>query len=349
MSEKLSDFDNLTPDLVIEAVETVLDLELTNYTQPMPSYINRVYELKDLDDQYYIVKFYRPGRWSQEALLEEHAFMLDCAVDDIPLAAPLPMTGLVDNAADAPTLGRIEGFPFAVFNRKGGRLWEAGDPDSWLRMGRLLGRMHNAGAARTTRHRPVLSADASFAADIEELKSSDWVHPEVKTEVFTTIDRLQAAVDAVFSEYAPAGGSTGSDSVFIRVHGDFHSGNILERPDEGLMLMDFDDMAMSLPVQDLWLLLPDYAPESGAELSAMVEGYREFRAFNTETLMLIESLRAMRMVYFLCWCGRQKNDFRFQHNFPDWGCRAFWHKEVQDLEAQHDHIKRASEEQRLIY
>ena len=147
----------------------------------------------------------------------------------------------------------------------------------------------------------------------------------------------------MFDEYSPPADS------FIRVHGDFHSGNILERPGEGLMLMDFDDMAMSLPVQDLWLLLPDHAPDSGRELTAIIEGYREFRAFNTETLMLIEPLRAMRMVYFLCWCGRQKNDYRFQHSFPDWGSRAFWYKEVQDLENQYDQIKRAIEEQKMIY
>ncbi len=348
METKLADFDNLTPDLVMEAVEAALDIELTNYTQPMPSYINRVYELKSDDDKYYIVKFYRPGRWSRAALLEEHRFMLDCAEDDIPLAAPLPMTGLVEEPAEAPTLGSIEGFPFAVFERKGGRLWEAEDFDSWLRIGRLLGRLHNTGARRQAKHRPVISSKNSFDNDIEELAASDWIHPDVKDEMDSVLNRLRSTVETMFEEFGNCYENSFSDCL-IRVHGDFHSGNILERPGEGLMLMDFDDMAMSLPVQDIWLLLPDHAPESGKELSAIIEGYREFRSFNTRSLMLIEPLRAMRMVYFLCWCGRQKNDFRFQHSFPDWGGKAFWQKEVQDLEAQYDQIKRAVEEQKIIY
>jgi Ser/Thr protein kinase RdoA (MazF antagonist) len=346
MDKKLADFDNLTPDLVMEAVESVLDIELTNYTQPMPSYINRVYELKSYDDKYYIVKFYRPGRWSHDALLEEHRFMLDCSASDIPLAAPLPMTGLIDDSDSpdsAPTLGSLEGFPFAVFKRKGGRLWEAENIDSWHRIGRLLGRMHNTGAERKAFHRPVLSASGSFAEDLEILSSCDWVHPDVKDEFSAVLEKLRVLVTSMFDQYG------GREIDFIRVHGDFHSGNILDRPGEGLMLMDFDDMAMSLPVQDLWLLLPDHAPESGKELTAILEGYREFRSFDTESLMLIEPLRAMRMVYFLCWCGRQKNDFRFKHSFPDWGSKAFWQKEVQDLENQHDQIKRAIEEQKVLF
>jgi len=341
MENTVSDFDKLTPDLVIEAVESALDIDLTNYTQPMPSYINRVYELKAEDEQYYIAKFYRPGRWTHSALLEEHRFVLDCDADDIPVASPLPLRGLVDSD-DAPTLGMIEGIPFAVFPRKGGRLWEAESYDYWLRIGRLLGRLHNTGAKRESKHRITLSSDQSFLTDIQSLMSSDWIHPDLKEEVGFNVGRLEKLVCSLFDEYGS------NKDQYIRVHGDFHSGNILDRPGEGLYLMDFDDMAVSLPIQDLWLLLPDYAPESGAEAAAIIEGYREFRAFNTETLMLVEPLRAMRMIYFLCWCGKQKNDFRFQHSFPDWGGKAFWQKEIQDLSNQHDQIRRAVEEQILL-
>ena len=341
MESTVSDFDNLTPDLVIEAVEASIDIDLTNYTQPMPSYINRVYELKTEDDEFYIAKFYRPGRWSHSALLEEHRFILDCDADDIPVAAPLPLCGLVESG-DAPTLGKVEGIPFAVFPRKGGRLWEAENFDYWMRIGRLLGRLHNTGASRKAEHRIRLSADHSFLTDIDVLMSADWIHPDLKGEMGETIKKLEYLVCSLFEEYG------GDDTDLIRVHGDFHSGNILDRPGDGLYLMDFDDMAMSLPVQDLWLLLPDYAPESGLEAGAVIEGYREFRAFNTETLMLVEPLRAMRMIYFLCWCGKQKNDFRFQHSFPDWGGKAFWQKEIQDLSNQHDQIRRAIEDQKIL-
>jgi Ser/Thr protein kinase RdoA (MazF antagonist) len=105
--------------------------------------------------------------------------------------------------------------------------------------------------------------------------------------------------------------------------------------------MDFDDMATALPLQDIWLLLPDYAPDCKKETAAILEGYREFRSFDSDTLILIEPLRAMRMVYFLCWCGRQKEDFRFQHSFPDWGGKAFWQRETEDLSNQYDQILRA--------
>ena len=334
-------FDLLTPDLVIDAVEAAVDLDLTAYTQPMPSYINRVYELKTEEDQYLIAKFYRPGRWSSAALLEEHRFILDCAEDDIPVAAPMRLSGLAPGD-DAPTLGSVEGIPFAVFPRKGGRLWEAADFEYWIRIGRLLGRLHNTGARRCASHRIELSAAGSFRSDIETLLASDWIYADLKDDVALQVERLDSLVCSVFDDWG------GSDSELIRVHGDFHSGNILDRPGEGLYLMDFDDMAMSLPVQDLWLLLPDYAPESGPEAAAIIEGYREFRTFDTDTLMLIEPLRAMRMIYFLCWCGRQKNDYRFRHHFPDWGGKAFWQKEIQDLAAQHDQIKRALEEQKII-
>ncbi len=338
-----SEFENLSPDLVIDAVEAGLDIDLTGYTQPMPSYINRVFELKDDEGNYYIVKFYRPGRWSDKAILEEHRFILDCEASDIPVAAPLKLTGLVDDGdeSSAPTLGRIEGMPFAVFPRKGGRLWESSDEEAWGRVGSLLARIHNVGSERQAKNRITLTASEGFAADVDKLLGSDWVPQELYADLEASVTRLQESVDNLFSEY-------GNDEL-IRVHGDFHSGNLLERPGEGLMVIDFDDMSMSLPVQDLWLLLPDHAPDSGKEIALILEGYREFRSFNTETLMLIEPLRAMRMIYFLCWCGSQRHDYKFQQHFPDWGSRAFWQKEIEDLNTQHDQIKRAVQEQNVIF
>jgi Ser/Thr protein kinase RdoA (MazF antagonist) len=120
----------------------------------------------------------------------------------------------------------------------------------------------------------------------------------------------------------------------IRVHGDCHRGNILDRLEQGLLLIDFDDMAMGPPVQDLWLLLPDRAAQSIREIELFIEGYQLFRTFDRASLRCIEPLRAMRMIYFLAWCSRQVDDFQFRRNFPDWGSDAFWQKEINDLREQ---------------
>jgi Ser/Thr protein kinase RdoA (MazF antagonist) len=120
----------------------------------------------------------------------------------------------------------------------------------------------------------------------------------------------------------------------IRIHGDCHRGNILDRLEEGLLLIDFDDMAMGPPVQDLWLLLPDRAAASAREINLFLDGYERFRKFDRSSLRCIEALRAMRMIYFLAWCGRQVDDFQFKRNFPDWGGASFWQREINDLREQ---------------
>jgi Ser/Thr protein kinase RdoA (MazF antagonist) len=120
----------------------------------------------------------------------------------------------------------------------------------------------------------------------------------------------------------------------IRIHGDCHRGNILDRLEQGLLLIDFDDMAMGPPVQDLWLLLPDRATKSSHEIGLFLSGYERFRKFDRAGLRCIEPLRAMRMIYFLSWCSRQVGDFQFKRNFPDWGNDTFWQREINDLREQ---------------
>jgi Ser/Thr protein kinase RdoA (MazF antagonist) len=129
------------------------------------------------------------------------------------------------------------------------------------------------------------------------------------------------------------------DIELIRLHGDCHRGNLLHRPGEGIMVIDFDDMMMGPPVHDLWLLLPEYADKCTKEIGLILEGYETFRDFDRKTLKLIEPLRAMRIIYFLAWCSRQKNDYKFKNNFPEWGSDGFWQQEINDLNRQMQRIK----------
>ncbi len=323
MNEKaIPDFQDLTPDRIIHAVESHSELKLTGLTSPLPSYINRVYELQTEEGERYVVKFYRPGRWTPEALAEEHDFMEDCYDMDIPVAVP-------EILKSNDTLGCTEeGIYFALFPKMGGRLWEfRGDEEQWFRLGQLLGRMHTAGAREKAVHRPVLSPDGTFLRDSHEILEKGWVTSSYRKD----FEKITTGIHDLITPLL-------KDEPLLRIHGDFHCGNILDRMEEGLMLIDFDDMATGPAAQDIWLLLPGSAAECRREFFMFLDGYQEFRFIFPDVIRQIEPLRAMRMVYYMAWCGRQKDDYRFRHNFPDWGSDSFWEREIRDLRNQMQEI-----------
>ena len=309
-------FGGLIPEVIIGAVESALGRPFTGLAMPLPSYINRVYELQARDGERIIAKFYRPGRWTPDALADEQRFVADCARAEIPVVPPLDLPG-------RGTLHEADGYRFSLFPKRGGRALELNALSDYLRIGRLLGRLHVVGARDTADHRVVLHPDHSLADDIDYLIDGEWVDEDLEPEFEDIADAL---LDAVAERF--------DGTEFIRVHGDCHVGNILDRPGEGLMLIDFDDMAMGPPGQDLWLLLPDRASRCPRELEALLRGYQEFREFDRSSLRLIEPLRAMRMIYFLAWQARQSDDYRFQTAHPDWGSRSFWRQEIADLREQ---------------
>jgi len=313
-----SDFESLTPHSLISAVEEQSGISLLPVANPLPSYINRVYELKSDDDERFVAKFYRPGRWSLDAIREEHDFMEDCGEMDIPLALP-------EFLLNDETIGMTEdGIYFALFPYKSGRLWEfREDEDQWYRLGQLLGRMHSAGGRVPAPHRPRIHPDAAFIKDCQEILENNWIPPGLSTGFETVSRDLNDLISPLFNDVEE-----------LRIHGDFHSGNILDRMDEGLMIIDFDDMAMGPAVQDFWLLLPGHASDCRREFFMLLDGYQEFRALSPSSMSLIEPLRAMRMVYFLAWCGRQRDDFSFKKQFPHWGSDSFWENEIRDLSNQ---------------
>jgi Ser/Thr protein kinase RdoA (MazF antagonist) len=316
-------FDNLTPDIMIDAVERALDCPMRGLAAPLPSYINRVYEFETAEKQRVVAKFYRPDRWKLEAIEAEHRFVADCAADDIPVISPL----LLPNGK---TLAETDdGIIFTVFPKRFGREVEINDDDAWRLIGRMVARMHLAGARAEAPERMLLDPRSTTTNQIKHLLEGSYVSNMYYDDFERITSEMLELIDPLFE-----------DIEYIRIHADLHRANILERPDEGLMIIDFDDMMEGPPVQDLWLLLPEHLYKSRRELDLVLDGYTQLRDFEFETTRLIEPLRAMRIIYFLSWCSTQINDFKFQHNFPDWGNDAFWRREVIDLEHQLQLIKK---------
>lgn len=319
---EFGNFETLTPEVIFSAAETAFACRFSGVLMSLPSYINRVYEMESADRQRYIFKFYRPGRWSRPALLEEHLFTFEAHEAEIPVVPPLRLS-------NGSTLGTAEdGTFFAAFPKRRG--W-ALDPDSegpvWRRMGALIARLHTVGAARPARHRIKLDPSGNTLSEIAHLLSSGVASDRVLPQLASVLKRLLR----LLAERFDGGGA-------IRLHGDCHKGNILERPDEGLMLIDFDDMLTGPPVQDLWLMLPGPAESCPDELAELLAGYESLRDFDRGSLRQMELLRAMRMIYFLDWCAKQRGDWNFRQRWPDWGGDNFWHAEINALEEQYQTI-----------
>ncbi len=319
-------FDLLTPHAILAAIESAYGLRLDGMLSVYPSYVNRVFGLTTADGEAYVAKFYRPGRWSEESILEEHAFVRDCAEEELAVAEPLAGSdGATLHAVSAEEGDVRERFFFALYPRKGGRSFDAESDPDWVRLGALLGRIHAVGVRSPAPHRLRCSPQASTARFLEELTRASVVHPKCAREFFAVAEEGLAAISPLF-EGVPE----------QRIHGDCHRGNILDRPGDGLLVIDFDDMMSGPAVQDLWLLLPDRAAASRRELELILAGYEEFRPFDRATLRLIEPLRLMRMVYYLAWSARQRDDRRFREGNPGWGTEAFWIREIGDLRDQLD-------------
>ena len=323
MSDALSEFSTLTPDLVLEMIERALGVRVSNLCRSLTSYINRVYEVQLDDGTWVVAKFYRPGRWSPAALQDEQDFVTELAAAEIPVVPPLA-------GPRGATLHAHDGLYFAVFPKRGGRPCDEFSPEQWISFGRLMGRVHNVGADRAPRDRIRIDPRRSTAGHLDEILRVEFPHPGLRRQ-------FEQAVRELIDEIAPL--FDGRES--IRIHGDAHAANLLNRPGEGFLLIDFDDMAVGPPVQDLWMMLPGHAGHVRAEIEMLLEGYEEFREFDRSSLRLIEPLRAIRFVHFTAWCARQRADGGFARLAPDWGSAAYWRQELQDLERQRQEIRDA--------
>jgi len=308
----------------VAGVERAAGLVLDGTLNPYPSYVNRVYGLRGEDGTALVAKFYRPGRWSREAILDEHRFLADCAEAELPVAAPLAGpdgSSLHELALAGGEAGQL--FRFALFPKMGGRNFDAESDEDWFRLGSVVGRLHAAGRRRTAPARALLEPVGLTAGFVAELLADGQVHPKYRGDFESICSRILGLIAPRFD---------GLET--LRIHGDCHRGNILDRPGAGLLVIDFDDMMNGPAVQDLWLLLPGYAADCARELAMLLDGYEQFSPFDRSTLALIEPLRFMRLIYFLAWRARQRGDHWFAASFPDWGNEAFWIKEVEDLRVQ---------------
>ncbi|TWI68149.1 Ser/Thr protein kinase RdoA (MazF antagonist) [Desulfobotulus alkaliphilus] len=313
-------FSDLTPEHILRAAEHATGLGFTGLVAPLPSYINRVYELQDMDGRRHIIKFYRPARWSKAALEDEHRFLLDCAAAELPVVAPATLR-------KGGTLEETGPIFFALFQKRAGRELDITHDRDWEQLGRLIARLHNVAAADKAAHRLYLHPDKTLARDGEELLRG-CIPAAMREDFQSLIEQLKDISRPLFEK-----------ETLIRLHGDLHRKNILHRPGEGLLLIDFDDMMTGPAMQDLWLLLPDRLEKCRREAGLLMEGYRTFRDLAHSSTELTEPLRAMRQIYFLAWCHRQKNDTRFSATFPDWGSESFWRQELKDLKSQIERIQ----------
>ncbi len=316
----VADFSALTPDTVLNAVEEVLGERCSNLCRPLNSYINRVYEIGLASGETVIAKFYRPGRWSRDALQDELDFLQELAAAEVPVVPPIAGRG-------GTVLHALGPIWFTLFPKKGGRALDEPDAAIWSQLGRLIGRMHQVGAQRMPRDRIYMDPLDSTTDQVEYILDSGLVSPEHEAQYEDICFDLIDLTAPLFE-----------DVPILRIHADCHAGNILYRPGEGFHLLDFDDLSVGPAVQDLWLILPDRLPQARRELDWLLNGYQLFYDFPMETLTLIEPLRAMRFIHYTAWCVRQKADGGFSRLAPDWGSSAFWQQEIIDLDRQRAEI-----------
>jgi len=309
-------YANLTPDCVLDALESVGQLG-DGRLLALNSYENRVYQIGLEDGASVVAKFYRPARWSDAQIDEEHAFALELAAREIPVVAPL--------AHDGRTLFEHAGFRFAVYPRRGGRTPELDDPAVLEWIGRFLGRIHAVGAIQPFRARPALDPQSFGRVPRDFLLAQDLVPPELR-EAWSSIAALAlAAIERRWTE------TEGLAS--IRLHGDCHPGNILWTQ-EGPHFVDLDDCRSGPAMQDLWMLLSGDRDSMQRQLAAVLRGYEQFCDFDARGLSLVEPLRTLRLLHYAAWIGERWDDPAFPAAFPWFGTPRYWQDRVLELREQ---------------
>ncbi|MBU6421592.1 MAG: serine/threonine protein kinase [Gammaproteobacteria bacterium] len=310
-------YANLTPEVILAAVEATG--RLTDGTLlALNSYENRVYQVGIEGERPLIVKFYRPGRWSNAAILEEHAFTRELAEREIPVVAPLA-------DAQGVTLLQHAGYRYALFPRQGGRAPDLERPQQLEWLGRFIGRIHSVGALRKFEHRASISPDTFGHEPQQFLLQSGFLPSELAPRYREVTDLLLAGVERCF---ARAGAVRN-----IRLHGDCHPGNLLWT-DAGPHFVDFDDCVTGPAIQDLWMLLSGSRAEMEQQFGHVIEGYRGFADFNAAELNLVEALRTLRMLHYAAWIARRWDDPAFPRAFPWFNAPRYWEEHIQSLREQ---------------
>jgi Ser/Thr protein kinase RdoA (MazF antagonist) len=310
-------YAKLTPDCVLDALDQV-GLRTDGRLLALNSFENRVFQVGQEDSAPVVAKFYRPDRWTDAAILEEHAFTRELAEREIPVVPPLLLAG-------QSTLQTHQGFRFAVYPRHGGRMPEFDRSDTLEWMGRFIGRIHAIGKLQTYVHRPTLDI-ASFGEEPRAfLLAGHWLPDDLLPAWSSVIDQ---ALDAVRACFARAG-----KVEHLRLHGDCHAGNVLWT-DDGPHFVDFDDSRMGPAIQDLWMLLSGDRADMVRQLADVLAGYEDFCEFDTRELYLLEALRTLRLIHHAAWIARRWHDPAFPAAFPWFNTQHYWQDRILELREQ---------------
>mgnify|MGYP000911118356 CR=1 FL=1 len=327
-------YASLTPDVVLDALDSLDSAEVRADGRliALNSYENRVYQAGMEGGAPLVVKFYRPGRWSDAAIREEHGFVAELAAEELPVAVPLA----IGEAGE--TLHFFDEHRFAVFPKRAGRAPELDHRATLEWLGRLIGRIHAVGARRPFKARPRLDI-ASFGEEPRDwLLSNDFIPPDLAAAWESVADQALAGVRRCFERAGPLRQ--------LRLHGDCHGGNVLWLSEDeygsgsGLLgaagpnFVDFDDARMGPAVQDLWMLLSGAPDEMARQLGAVLAGYRRFRDFDLAELNLIEALRTLRLLHYSAWLARRWDDPAFPAAFPWFNTPRYWQDRILELREQ---------------
>lgn len=309
-------YANLNPDVILNAVES-LGFSCNGSLTPMNSYENRVYQVGLDNDKPVIVKFYRPERWSNAAILEEHEFAQELASLEIPVVPPLVIK--------QNTLHEYEGFRLALFPRVGGRALEVDNMSQLEQMGRLIGRLHAVGSQRKFQHRISIDVNTYGHQPYQFLQEHLFIPPEIKHNFTLVMEtNLQLITQHMQALH---------DVPYIRLHGDCHAGNILCN-DQQFFIVDLDDCLMGPAVQDIWMMLSGSPEENKIQLQHILDGYYEFYDFDLRELKLVESLRTLRMIHYCGWLAKRWEDPAFPANFPWFNTPKYWDNQLHMLREQ---------------
>lgn len=309
-------FRSLTPDDILATLDE-LGFHCDGRFIALNSYENRVYQIGIEGADPLVAKFYRPERWSDDAILEEHRFAAELAAADVPVVAPLEFDGR--------TLNRHGVFRIAVYPRKGGRSPDLDNEELLSQLGRFVARIHMIGETSEFESRPCLDIESFGVDSLRFLRNSEFVPTDIAAAYESTADLV---LDGVRSCYERAGAVRS-----IRLHGDFHPGNILVRGEQ-VHIVDLDDTRSGPAVQDLWMLLSGDRAEQTPQLHALLEGYCCFRDFEARELHLVEALRSLRLLHYSAWLARRWEDPAFKSAFPWFNTPRYWEEQVLSLREQ---------------
>jgi Ser/Thr protein kinase RdoA (MazF antagonist) len=312
MTDKAFNFDALTPDFMWYALESI-GVRAESGLLALNSYENRVYQFTDEDRKRFVVKFYRPQRWSRDQIQEEHDFSNELVENEVPIAVPLSING--------ETIHEYQGYLFTLFNSEGGRQFEVDNLDQLEWVGRFMGRIHQVGAQRNFIHRPTIGLEEYVYQPRKLLQSSTFIPAHLENAFFSDLDLLISQIEA---HWQP--------SETIRLHGDCHPGNILWR--DGPMFVDLDDARNGPAIQDLWMLLNGDRQDKMMQLDVLLEGYQEFGDLANDQLKLIEPLRGLRMVHYMAWLAKRWHDPAFPQAFPWFNDAKYWEGQVLGFKEQ---------------